>query len=67
MENNFKKVLDVCCKYIKCFPKISDNIYYVAFLIEKNKELFNENDYLDKECQKMEQKYAMIADANATM
>ena len=50
MENNFKKVLDVCCKYIKCFPKISDNIYYVAFLIEKNKELFNENDYLDKEC-----------------
>ena len=53
-EKSFKKVLEVSCKCLN-----SDNIfnfivyllmlYSIVFMIEKNKELFNDNDILSKE------------------
>lgn len=57
-EKNFKKVLEVSCKYhlsnseiifLRLFMLIPIMLNNIVFMIEKNKDLFNDNDIVSKE------------------
>ena len=50
IENNFRKVLEICCNIIPS--------NFIAFLIEKNKELFHENDLAEKKANQFEKIFA---------
>ena len=71
IEENFKKVLDVCSKsirdlyikYIYIYTDIHFNI--IAFLMDKNKELFKENNVTEKDNAEFISKILALENSNA--
>ncbi len=59
-ESKFKKTLEICCKYFQGFC----NSLCVAFIIDKNKELYNENQVLNQEMDKVMHRLQYLEEQN---
>jgi hypothetical protein len=52
------KLLSLCLNFY---------LVYIVFMIEKNKELFVDNDLINKELENMMQRYQIIEDQNIVL